>query len=555
MTIQAQTADGVIHEFPDGTPGSVIDGAMRDYTAAQAGLRSHNGGVTISLDKDATPTTEGVTGFMANVNRGLGIGDEMAAGFKTAADLATGRAKFGTDKPGNPVMNNIRMIGDTYKNELAGQRQDEDAYTAQHPHLAALARGAGTAMTMAAPIGPGAEAFQGGNLMTNALRGTTVAGLTGAGYAAVDRGSLQERAAAAAHAARDPVTLGMGAVAGSLATTGSTTAGAPSLDDLVAQKDAAYQDPALKGVRYTPQAFKGLTEDMANAVDEAGFHAGLHPKTAAMLERIGVSDRGVGGYSPTPAELDQLRQQIGRDVASSKDPGEQRMGVVMRGVLDRFMQNADPGQMVGGADPGQAAQVLSTARDLNTRIMKLRSLDGLDQAAEDRAAVTGSGGNINNTTRQNVLRFKNNTGNLTPAEQAAAQTVIDGTPTGNALRLVGKLSPEGNGLASLAHVGSITAELGTGHSPVAMTQAGVALTGAISKRVSDAMTSRNVQALRDLIASGGKAAQQVSVALADPQYADLRRQLANDLAGQAGVQGASRPSMTGAPPLPATAQR
>lgn len=34
MPIQAQTSDGTMHEFPDGTPGAVIDKAMADYTAS-----------------------------------------------------------------------------------------------------------------------------------------------------------------------------------------------------------------------------------------------------------------------------------------------------------------------------------------------------------------------------------------------------------------------------------------------------------------------------------------------------------------------------------------
>lgn len=36
MTIQAVTADGVAHEFPDGTPDDVIDGAIKTYVASQA---------------------------------------------------------------------------------------------------------------------------------------------------------------------------------------------------------------------------------------------------------------------------------------------------------------------------------------------------------------------------------------------------------------------------------------------------------------------------------------------------------------------------------------
>lgn len=481
-----------------------------------------------------------VTGFMANVNRGLGIGDELAAGAKTLGHVVTGQA--GLD-PSKGAASELQAIGNDFNRSMASQRQIEDSFTAAHPHISALAKGTGNALTMAAPVGPGAAAFAepvaiAGReipaLAVNALRGATVGGLSGAGYAAVDRGSLGQRAGAAAQAAQDPVTLGLGAVAGSLATPRAARVErppAPSLEDLTAQKNAAYKAVDDSGVTYTPQAFSGLTQDMAQALDENGFHAGLHPKTAAMMQRIGESDRAAGGYAPTLTQLDQLRQQVGRDIASSPDPGERRMGQIMRGKIDDFIAGAGPDQISAG-DPQAAAAMIGNARDLNTRVMKLEKLDGLDEAAADRANVTGSGGNINNTTRQNVLRFKNQSNNLTPDEEAAAQRVISGTPLGNVLRQVGKTAPGNGGLMANGHL------MAAGLSHGASVPIGIG--ASIAKMLGDAATSRNVQALRELIANGGQAASEVSRQLADPQYAEIRAQLANDLAAQAGIQGSGR---------------
>jgi hypothetical protein len=261
---------------------------------------------------------------------------------------------------------------------------------------------------------------------------------------------------------------------------------------------------------------------MAKAMDAEGFHAGLHPKSAQMLERLGQSARKTQGYAPTLTQLDQLRQQIGRDVAASPDAGERRMGAIMRDQIDSFIDSK-----------GAQSDTLRTARDLHSRVQKIRSLDQLDVAAEDRAATTGSGGNVNNTTRQNVRRFRDNTRNLTPEERAAADKVVRGTPAGNALRLAGKLSPSGNGLMAAGHLAAVF--------PTHGTSALVGVGGVIAKKASEAITNRNVQALRDLIARGGKgAAREVSRQLADPQYAELRAQLASDLSVASGVQGAGR---------------
>lgn len=447
-----------------------------------------------------------VAGFMANVNRGLGVADELAAAGGTVVNALTGRGPQG------------------WSANMAAQRALEDDFRSDRPRMAALGTGTGNALTMAAPAGPGAAAFASGGRVVNALRGATVAGLSGAGYSAVDRGTLEERAATAAKSARDPLTLALGSGAGAIATRGGRRArrqeAPPNVEQLARQRDEAYAAVDAAGERYSPEAFNRLTRDMAAAVDEAGFHGGLHPKTAAMLERLGRSERAIeGGYSPSLQELDQLRQQIGRDVASSPDAGERRMGTILRRQIDDFIE-------AEGGSPD-----LLRARDLNTRVAKLRELDNLDDAAADRTGATGSGGNINNATRQNVIRFQNNVDNLTPDEQAASRRVIRGTRTGNALRLAGKLSPTGNGLMAAGHLAAIL--------PTHGGSAVVGLGGALSKAASDAITTRNVQALRDLIASGGREAAVVDQMLIRAGADDLRQQLANDLSVAAGVQGAS----------------
>lgn len=443
---------------------------------------------------------ENVTGFMSKVNRGLGIGDELAAGADFAINALSGRQA-------------------SFSDSLAKQRATEDTYQAEHPHYAAAATGIGNALTMAAPVGPGAQAFATGGRAVNALRGATVAGLSGAGYAAVDRGSLGERAAAAATAAQDPLTLALGGGFGALAKPRAQRVkpAVPTLEDLTAQKNDAYGRVRASGESYSSDQFRSLADDMTSVMAAEGFNPGNHPKAAAKLDQISNTAHRAAEAPMSIEELDQLRQQIGRDVASSPDEGERRMGTIMRNAIDDFIERA-------GGSPD-----LLEARELNTRVTKLRNLDQLDDKAARRASRTGSGGNKENALRQNVDRFIDDTGNLSPAEAEAARRVVDGTPTGNVLRQVGKLSPEGNGLGFAVHaVGGVTS-----HGATLPLAAG----GFVAKRVSEALTRRNVQALRDIIATGGEAAQEVSRQLADPRYAEIRAQLASDLAVQSGVAG------------------
>lgn len=463
-----------------------------------------------------------ISGAMANFNRGLIVGDELKAVGSTVEGLMTGRHRFGLDKPGNPVVNNLRMVGDAFKTEMAGQRKTEDDFAERRPNVAALARGTGNALTIAVPVGPGPAAFATGGRMINAVRGVSLAGVSGAGYAALDRGSMTERAGAAARAAYDPLTLALGAGAGAIAgrATPKSSDLAPSFDELTSRKTDAYNRVKASGESYSADQFRGLADDMTTVMADEGFNPGNHPKAAAKLDQISDMAHRAADQPMSISELDQLRQQIGRDVAASPDAGERRMGVLMRQAIDDFIDRS-------GGSPD-----LLEARDMNTRVSKLRDLDQLDDKAGRRAARTGAGGNKENTQRQNVDRFLDETGNLTPAEQEQARKVVGGTMTSNVMRQVGKLSPEGNGLGFMVHtVGGVTS--GGATLPVAAA-------GFVAKRVSEAMTSRNVDDLRALIAQGGKPvaddiARRLTVAGAD----DLLQQLANDLSAAAGVQGAS----------------
>ncbi len=515
MSIEAELPDGTILEFPDGTDEAVIQQVVRQQLGVAEAEAPAQPAATASVEAPgaapAPPERErdlvsDITGFMANVNRGLGIGDELAAAAATAGDIVTGKAAL----PG---------VVDAFKGNMLKQRQIEDEYRADRPKTAALALGTGNALTMAAPTGPGAAAFTTGGKAINALRGATVAGLSGAAYGAVDRGTLEERAGAAATAARDPVTLGLGAAVGSLAghRPRAERAPAPTVDDLRAQKDAAYKAVDESGVGYSAEQFKELTSEIIAEVGAARFNAKLHPKAAAMLDYVSDLANQAVGTAPTLSELDDLRKVIGRDVASSPDAGERRMGQIMRNKIDDFIESM-----------GEGSDDLLRARELNTRVKKLEALDQLDEAAIDRASTGGTGSNIDNTTRQNVRRFQDKTNNLTTSEQAAAQRVIRGTPGQNALRAVGRLSPEGGTVSAIGSL--VTGPISGGTLPAA---------GFVARRVADAITKRNVEELRRIIATGDEGAQEVVKQLQVSGADDLLPQLANDLSVVAGVEGAA----------------
>lgn len=166
------------------------------------------------------------TGFMANFNRGIGIGDEMVAAGETAKDVLTGRRR-------------ISQVPQAFRENMAEQRAVEDDFAARRPLTARLAQGTGNAGTALIPAGATGQTAALASRGVNMARGAITAGLAGAGYAAVDRGTAAERLKAASDTARNPIVLGLGAAAGALA---------PALP----RKPSAQQTLRSAGVSLTP---------------------------------------------------------------------------------------------------------------------------------------------------------------------------------------------------------------------------------------------------------------------------------------------------------------
>ncbi len=152
-----------------------------------------------------------IAGFMANVNRGLGIGDELAAAGKTAGDVLTGKVR------GRNPMELGGELASSFRGNMAHQRQVEDSYAADRPNAAAFGRGTGMGVQALVPAGQTVNAFTQAPRALNMVRGAVTAGVTAAGSALADRGTGAERLKAASSAATDPLTLTLGAAGGALA--------------------------------------------------------------------------------------------------------------------------------------------------------------------------------------------------------------------------------------------------------------------------------------------------------------------------------------------------
>lgn len=450
-----------------------------------------------------------VTGAMAQVNRGLGIGDEMAAGFQTGANLLAGRVP-------------VSQAGEGYRNALAAQRGYEGDFEAARPRAAALARGTGSAATVAVP---GAKAVQSTNMLANMARGTVAAAGTGAVYAAADAGTARERVKAASDAALNPLNVVFGAMAGRAGTAPIPRAARPPNEaQLTKQRKAAYKAVETSGHRYSAEDFAGMVGDIKTRLAKEGYDPDFHEPARKMVAKL--EGKVANGIAPTLAELDKLRSFARKNVEKVGDGEQRRVGGVIGRGIDKFID----------AQGGEASSLVTKARDLYKRELKVQQVNKAVRKAERQTRKSGSGGNSDNNLRSKMDSILEKNAYLTDDERDALESIVMGGPAQNAARSLGKMSPLSGGLSGMINT---IAAAGTGGASLALS---VPATGA--KIAADMTTKAKVRGLIDLMAVGGtkaqlEAAMRRAQTVEGPAGQALRKLIAAKIAQGGGVTQAS----------------
>lgn len=383
MTVRAIAADGSTHEFPDNTPPEVVDRVMKTYAASKAPAGTSSAPAAQGAPRPATPRKQDavsqITGLMANVNRGLGIGDELAAGGKTALNVLTGKTPIGD-------------LVNGYKQSMTEQRAIEDGYSADHPNAAALARGTGMAGTALIPTG---VVLQGGRVM-NAVRGATGAATGAAAYSLADRGSMPERIDAAKAAAVNPLVLALGSGAGAAmrplprlprpATTPpqvlreagvALTPGQSRGGIVKSVEDVAMRAPilgtAVRGARQ--RSVESLNRAVANRalapIGETlprGVATG-HDSVAHVADRLGAVYDNAAALVPSVAPDQAFTQALGaigqRTTELPTDVGTQFANIIQNRLTDRLQSGPVTGTQLRGiqSEIGHLAARRSASQD------------------------------------------------------------------------------------------------------------------------------------------------------------------------------------------------
>lgn len=428
---QSATVDEIAKSMGDSAPQPSQAAPAPSPTLQQPGMTTDN------------YLTQGLSGFNEGLGNILGFpvdATTMAMNAGISGINALGGSLPQIEKPiGGSDFLKSTILAPTIAPESQGAGQQAVRRIGQElgsmaiPGMGPLARSAMPVRTLAAEVGAALGSGTGAAIAQQIAPGNPVAEFAGQMIGGLGPG-------AAARAVRKPPAP-------------------PSIDTLRAAKDTAYKAADNTGVTYAPAAYDDLLANVAGKAQADRISPARHQKAYSFIQEM-VGSRG---KPLTLTELDQLRQTVYRDLIkpSWRNPdmeADAHFGQIIVDEIDDLIMRAKPGDLVAG-NAKDAANAILTARSANTRYKKSELIEEALTKAQRRTDSTGSGGNINNAIRQNIRQILDNPKkrrSFNKDEIAAMEDLVRQGKTENFLRLVGKLSPSGNGLmAGLGLVGTM----------------------------------------------------------------------------------------------------
>lgn len=316
------------------------------------------------------------------------------------------------------------------------------------------------------------------------LLGASATGaVEGAGYGALDAAGhdkdIKEGAIDSAlfGGALGPVAEGATSALGSIISKIKGVNKSPSLDELGAQKQAAYKAMEESGAKYTPQSILDLVDDIKSATvnKTAGATEVMHPKTVDKISQlediVPTTTAGKVSKKAKPVSLydiDEHRKSLSRDLSS--DPGEAHWADIIREKIDDFTANTDPSKITATkGTPEEAVEQLMKGREINTRLRKAEDLSAVMRKAERSAEATNSAtpGNLIRSRVASLLNNDKKSMGLSTEEVERLDNLIKGTWWGNTTRNISSGARHVMGQAAGSSAGYAAANLLAPGNPLA----------------------------------------------------------------------------------------
>jgi len=210
-------------------------------------------------------------------------------------------------------------------------------------------------------------------------------------------------------------------------------------DQLRAASGAAYKAAEQAGAVFKPAAYDNFFSSLVPDVRKAGFDVGLHPKAAAVLNRL-ESEQG----KPQTLENMEILRRVVKSAAASPEADERRIASIIQDRLDDFVSKAGPGDILAGNAP-VAVSELQNARKLWSQASKSDAIETLIDRAK-LSAPNFSASGMENALRTEFRALAKNERKMrlfSEDEQETIRKVAMGGPVENAMRFIGKFAVRG----------------------------------------------------------------------------------------------------------------
>jgi hypothetical protein len=432
-----------------------------------------------------------------------GYGEGMARSYLQGSTFAGGdEVVAGAAALLDPLRRSGGMGGtrdERYNAYLANERGKLGQFREQYPVSAIASEVAGAIPTaLAMPVGAPASTL-GGRVVAGATSGALQGGLYGS---LAGEGGPEGRIKEAERGA-----IMGGGIGGAAPVLGAGVrklsdrlaanrfiANAPTTPDLRQIGDDAFAAADAIAPATPANQFQQFVAQVSPVLKQEGLDPTLHPKASGILARFEKESRSAAG----PARMDTLRRLAAR-VAQSTDADEARIGKIMLGQFEGFIDNVSP----------QYGQALGDANQAWSQFKKSQLIDD----AVERGSRAASG--VENGIRIEFNKILNNPKlrrGLTPEQVEAMERVVEGTIPGNILRRVGKFSPgtgrQGSALISTLGGGLGAAGTGALTGSTLLGAAGAVAVPAVgygAQKLAEASTVRSANLARALMATGANA--------------------------------------------------
>ncbi len=195
------------------------------------------------------------------------------------------------------------------------------------------------------------------------------------------------------------------------------------------------------------------------------------------------------GQEMSLGQVDKLRQGLNQVF---KESGYNRGVGEIRDVVDNVIMTAPT---VG---PKGAGELLKVARADFRRFKKIEAFEEAMDVAKRNIDARGTGGDTINGYKQavkNILNNSNKRGQFDKDEIEIMEKIVSGSFSENALRLIGKIAPSGNGLSLILNLGAIY------FNPAFLT---ATVAGFGAQKAGSALMQRNLKKVRESILGNAK---------------------------------------------------